>query len=101
MAIFNKTSPTLSRRPNKKNHTRIKLFINGEALLHEDSIRYLGVYIDNHLNLNCHFHPVFKYKTRLALPSVLWPFGTFAEIHSTHPDAFDITGCLLLTMLSF
>ena len=27
------------------------------------------------------------YKTRLALASVLGPFGTFAEIHSTHPGA--------------
>ena len=25
--------------------------------------------------------------TRLALASVLGPFGTFAEIHSTHPGA--------------
>ena len=27
------------------------------------------------------------YTTRLALASVLGPFGTFAEIHSTHPSA--------------
>ena len=26
-------------------------------------------------------------ETRLALASVLGPFGTFAEIHSTHPGA--------------
>ena len=28
-----------------------------------------------------------SYGTRLALASVLRPFGTFAEIHSTHPGA--------------
>ena len=31
------------------------------------------------------------WRTRLALASVLGPFGTFAEIHSTHPGAFTVS----------
>ena len=44
----------------KKLPKTVKLFINNQSLTEENSIRYLGIYIDSNLNWKCHINYIAK-----------------------------------------
>ena len=49
-----KTETVLFRHPNKKLDYDLKLKLNGKNLKLTNSVKYLGVYLDSHLNWGKH-----------------------------------------------
>ena len=50
----------VSPNPKKKLPKTVKLFINNQSLTEENSIRYLGIYIDSNLNWKSHINYIAK-----------------------------------------
>jgi len=55
-----KTNFIIFHPPQKKTQYSVKLFINGEGIKQVNTIKYLGIYIDSHLNWKAHVSYIAK-----------------------------------------